>query len=63
MYLLAIHAPIYIDHDRHFVPTDWKRILGLSRDSLSPYFGELVLIGPSLPIECATSNAAPETCQ
>lgn len=49
MYLIVIQVPIYVDGERTFVTTEWRRSLILLRDSFEGRFGELVVLAPSLP--------------
>ena len=56
MYLVPIQVPIFVEGERHFVTTDWKRSLVLLRDSLRGRFGAIALAAPSLP----ASGKAPQ---
>jgi glycosyltransferase involved in cell wall biosynthesis len=51
MYLLPILVPILLDGARPLVWTDWKRALGLLRDSLGGRYGDLVVSAPWFPAD------------
>ena len=51
MYLLAIHIPIFIQGNDHFVSSNWYPDVILARDWLANGIGQLTLLAPSLPVE------------
>ncbi|MDC1288131.1 glycosyltransferase [Gammaproteobacteria bacterium] len=53
MYLIGTHIPIYTDGDRNFLEDSWYSDVALARRYFAPHFGEIKLIGPSLPCELA----------
>ena len=59
MYFIPITVPIFIESGRPYLHSDWKRALGLLRDSLGGRYGELVVGAPWLS---ASSAAAGEQC-
>jgi glycosyltransferase involved in cell wall biosynthesis len=60
MYLLPIHVPVYLDGERVFVTTEWKRSLVLLRDSLKGKLGPIVVMAPSLPASGAAAQSLEE---
>ncbi len=56
MYLITMHVPIYVSGDRHFVTSEWKRVLVLLRESLKDHFHEMTLLAPSLPADTSTDQ-------
>jgi glycosyltransferase involved in cell wall biosynthesis len=59
MYFIPIIVPIFIEGDRRFIHSDWKRALRLLGDSLEERYGELVVAAPWLP---AAHSMADEQC-
>jgi glycosyltransferase involved in cell wall biosynthesis len=57
MYVLVTHIPIYKAGDQRLVSGSWYPDVALARDWFSPHFGQLVLVGPSLPAEQAPGDA------
>lgn len=57
MYLVPIQVPIFVEGEKRFVTTDWKRSLVLLRDSLDGRFGEVALAAPTLPAGGRTPQA------
>jgi glycosyltransferase involved in cell wall biosynthesis len=64
VYLLPITVPIYVDGPRTLIATDWKRALGLLRDSHAGRYGHLCVAAPWRPaseaeqvLETATQGA------
>jgi glycosyltransferase involved in cell wall biosynthesis len=51
MYFIPIIVPIFVQGDRKFVHSDWKRALRLLRDSLEGRYGDLLVAAPWLPVE------------
>ena len=56
MYFIPIMVPIFVEGDRKFVHSDWKRALLLLRDSLEGRYGELRVAAPWLPVEDARAG-------
>jgi glycosyltransferase involved in cell wall biosynthesis len=56
MYFVPIIVPVFVQGEQQFVHSDWKRGLGLLRDSLGGKYGELVIAAPWLPLDDPTAG-------
>lgn len=59
MYLIPITTPVYVEGDKTFVQTPWKRSLELLRDSLGGRYGPLVSAAPMAPAETSDQPLSP----
>lgn len=53
MYVIPIRVPLFVEGERTFIQTDWRRAVELLRDSLGGRYGELHLVSPWLPLDDA----------
>lgn len=51
MYLVPTNLPIYVEGERQFIRSDWKRGLQLLRDSVARRYGGLVVAAPFFSAE------------
>jgi glycosyltransferase involved in cell wall biosynthesis len=63
MYLLVSDVPIYLEGDRPWLRSSWRRSLVLLRESLGDRLGRVTVLAPTLPLDGAARDGAGDPSQ